>query len=188
MSHHLIQELVKVASNERSCQILLPYQANIIGKAEKRIQAQEQRLNEARENIQSLSDIEQKFLQAMELEILRWKYLIRVYNSTRLKKIQLLVEKLITPNQEELSEVEWEFCVNFQKAFSTALGDETIDFSPEEKDTSPFVFFKAIRDIGPRLLSNSQTNEVMNITKNSINLARLQHVLPLVEDDSATFI
>ena len=105
MSHHLIQELVKVASNERSCQILLPYQANIIGKAEKRIQAQEQRLNEARENIQSLSDIEQKFLQAMELEILRWKYLIRVYNSTRLKKIQLLVEKLITPNQEELSEV-----------------------------------------------------------------------------------
>lgn len=188
MSHHLIQELVKIAGNERSCPILLPYQQNIISKAEKRIKAQEQRISEARENIQALSEIEHKFLHIMELEILRWKYLIRVYHSTRLKKIQELVEKLIIPNKDELCEVEWEFCLNFQKAFSAALGDENVEFTSEEKDMSPFVFFKALTNIGPRLLSDSETNEVMDISENSINLARLHHVIQLVDENNAAFI
>lgn len=188
MSHHLIDELVKIVGNERSCPMLLKYQSNIIGKAENRIKSQEQKLSEVKENIQSLSDIEQKFSQAMELEILRWKYLIRVYNSTRIKKIQNLIEKLIIPDHDDLSETEWEFCVNFQKAFSNALGTEDTEFTPEEKDMSPFVFFKALRDVGPRLLSSSETNEVMDISKNSINLARLQHVMELVNEGSAAFI
>ena len=181
------QELIQTVGNERASPLLLPYHEEVIEAANAQLRAQEEKVEQIKENLPNLDEIQQKFVQAMELEILRWKYLIRVYMTTRFKKIQALVGKLIIPIQTKLTETEWTFCQSFQESMSLALGGAT-EFTDEEEDLTPFVFFKALVDMDSMLLSSLETNEAIDIQKNQIYFARLEHVLPLVNDGRAALL
>ena len=180
------QDLIHTVSNERCSPLLLPYKEEVIDAVLEQIEAQKKLVEELKQ--QQHENIHHKMCQAMELEILRWSYLIRVYLTTRFKKIQTLVGKLVVPIKDKLTRPEWEFCVDYQQAIEAALAGNEIEFTEEEEDLKPFVFFRALRDMGPTLFSSSETNEAMEIQKNQIYFARLEHVKPYIKDGRVVLV
>ncbi|OHS96131.1 Synthetic lethal mutants of dpb11-1 five family protein [Tritrichomonas foetus] len=182
------KELIRVVSNERSCPLLLEYNADVVDSVAESIKAQQAIVQDLKEKLSTLDEIHQKFVQAMELEIFRWSYLIRVYMITRFKKIQSLIGRLIIPMENKLTNNERNFCINYEEALSAGLDESNLAFSEEIEDLSPFVFFRALKDKGPTLLSSSETNETMEIFKDQIYFARLEHVKPLIDQREAVLI
>lgn len=170
-----------IVSNERSTSVLLRYEHEIIEETKEVMRAQTQQVNTMKQEMANLDAVQRKFCQAMELELLRWKYLLQTYHSTRFKKIQTLIAQLVRPDDEKLSDAERSFCNNLQDAVEAAVIDSTVEFTMEEEDLSGFVFFKALEEIHGIQLSGTETDEPMNIERNQICFARFGKIKGLVE-------
>lgn len=175
-----------IVSNERSSPVLLSYEEEIISEAKEVIGAQAQQVSTMKQQMAELDPVQRKFCQAMELEVIRWKYLLQTYHSTRFKKIQTLIAQLTRPLDQKLSVAERAFCDNLQAAVEAAVIDSTVEFNEEREDeedgSSAFVFFKALDSISGIQLSGTETNEPMDIEKNQICFARFSKIRRLVED------
>ena len=170
-----------IVSNERSTPVLLSYEEEIIEEAKEVINAQAQQISAMKQQMANLDPVQRKFCQAMELEVLRWKYMLQTYHSTRFKKIQTLIAQLVRPFDVKLSVAERAFCDNLQAAVEAAVIDSSVEFTMEEEDLSGFVFFKALEDIHGIQLSGTETDEPMNIERNQICFARFGKIRDLVE-------
>ncbi|KAH0785582.1 Synthetic lethal mutants of dpb11-1 five family protein [Histomonas meleagridis] len=184
----LVSRFINAVSNERSTTLLLPYQQELVEEINEVMQNQKGVINTLKEQMNELDAIQQKFCQAMELEMLRWNYLMQVYFTARLKKIQLSVSKMVIPIAEKLSPAEAKFCGEFATIFKTALGDTALEFTQEEEDLSSFVFFKSLVDAGSTLLSSNATNEVVDLKKNQIYFARIEHVKSLLDEEKIVLL
>lgn len=135
--------LTAIVSNERSAAVLLPYESTIIDEVQRTIEEQEGRVKGLELNMESLDEIQVRFCQAMQLEVLRWKYMVQTYHSTRFKKIQGMVTQLMIPTQNKLCPAERSFCESIARSVEGAVGTGSVEFRSEEEDLSGFVFFQA---------------------------------------------
>lgn len=184
----LVGRLLNAVSNERSTTLLLPYQEDLLDEVKEIMEKQNTIIESYNERIQDLDKTQQIFCQAMELEVLRWRYLIQVYLTARLKKIQAMVGNMVIPIKEKLSEAEASYCAEFAIIFKNALGETELDFSQEDEDLSSFVFFKPLVDAGSTLISSNATNEIVDLKKDQIYFARLEHVKSLLDDEKVVLL
>lgn len=184
----LVGRLLNAVSNERSTTILLPYQEDLLEEVKEIMDKQHDIIENFNERIQDFDKTQQIFCQAMELEELRWKYLVQIYLTSRLKKIQSMVGNMVIPIKEKLSEAEANYCAEFAIIYKNALGETELDFTQEEEDLSSFVFFKPLADAGAALLSSNSTNEIVDLKKDQIYFARLEHVKSLLDDEKIVLL
>ena len=173
--------LLGIVGNERCSPALLPYEGEITSEAEAAIKRQQERVDKLESDLQSLDEVQLKFVKAMQLEILRWNYLLQTYHSTRFRKIQTLMAQMTVPTPDNLSDAEAAFCRRLGEAIQAALEGGNRDFAPESGDCSGFVFFKALEDIGQMELSSYATSEPIDVRKNQICFARFEKVKVLLD-------
>jgi hypothetical protein len=181
MAGALFTRLLRVVGNERSSPALLNYEKDIVSEIQTAISSQKSHLQSLQDLMPTLSDTDRKLSQAKELELLRWDYVLRIYHATRFKKIQTLVGQMILPVTERLSVPEQAFSENLARAIEAALPERACEFSEDPEDLSAFVFFQAIEDLGPTLLSSSATAEAVPLERNQIYFARLEHIKHLLD-------
>jgi len=172
----MMTALLRVVGNERSSPILLSYESDIVQTISDQIAEQERSIQQIKESLGTRTDIPQKFCQAMELEVLRWNYVLHVYHSTRFKKIQALMSQMKLPMDIKLSPPEKAFCETLGRAIDAALSGGGSEFTEETEDLSSFVFFRPLEDIEPTLLSQSETAEAIPLQHGQTYFARLAHV------------
>jgi hypothetical protein len=175
-----MKHFLRIVGNERCSSPLLSYEADVVRQVHDLVSAQKSKLQQLKTRMTTLSDIERRFSHAMELEVLRWNYVLRIYHAARFKKIQALLGKLILPVVGQLSDFERTFSENLVRAIKAAMPGEC-EFTPDSEDQSAFVFFQAIEDLGPTLLSASSTSEAVPLQHNQIYFARLEHIRHLLD-------
>jgi hypothetical protein len=173
--------LLRIVGNERSSPALLPYEGDIVQEIQTVVSMQKSRVQALQDQMVSLSDIDRKLSQAMELELLRWNYVLRVYHATRFRKIQTLIGQMLTPVTERLSGPERVFAESLSRAVEVALPGSACEFTEDPDDMSAFVFFQATEDLGPTLLSSSATAEAVPLARSQIYFARLEHIKHLLD-------
>jgi hypothetical protein len=180
--------LLAIVGNERCSPVLLAYEFEIVNEIQSVVQNQSNQIAAMKQEGANLDQIQHKFCQAMELEVLRWKYVLQVYHSIRFKKIQALVGSMSLPTEAKLSDPETAFAVSLAQAVRTALGCEDTAFKEEVENLSAFVFFRPLDDIGSTLLSDSATDEAVSLRRGQIYFARFAHVRPFLDDRRAVLV
>ena len=184
-----VHAFLKIVSNEKCSPTLLPYYKNFIDELESVLQEKEEEIQTSKRQV-PYNSIEIKFLEAQELELLRWKYFLRCYHEARMKKIQMILGKMQRPNDEYMSLAERRYCDTIIPSMAAAFGSEFSpeSFKPAPDDLSSFVFFEALDNIGDTLLSDSTTNQPLNITTGTFYFSRFQHVQPFVEEGKVMLV
>ena len=199
----LLGALIRAAGNERNSPGLLEYRRELIDRVNARISEQVSEIQSQREELKQTASgfdrasvlLKSNILNAMELETIRWKFYLRVYLTSRFKKIQSMLMGMVTPQLDLLSDAELEFTNQFKELISETL--KTADPSSEEKivfqDDIPtrenqFVFFQPLRDIGPYQLSSLSDAETTNVVKGQVYYARYDIVRPLLDSNEVFLV
>lgn len=180
--------LLAIVSNERCAPALLPYEEEVIAETEETIKQQSEQVQKLESDLQSLDEVQLRFMQAMQLEILRWKYLVQTYHSTRFKKIQTMMAQMIIPDPDHLSEAEAGFCRKLGDAIQAALEGGGLGFQRESEECTGYVFFKALEDLNRIVLSSVETHEPQDVRKGQIYFARFDKVKPWLDDRSVMLL
>jgi hypothetical protein len=183
-----LRALLTVVGNERSSAMLFDYESQGVAAVKEQIARQETSIEELKKSLGTSNDIRQRFVQAMELEVLRWNYVLHAYHTTRFRKIQSLVSQMLIPTESKLSPPEKAFCQSLSLAFETAMEGGAATFLEETEDFSGFVFFQPVVDMGATLLSQSPTAEALPLKHTDIYLSRLEHVRELRESGKIVLI
>jgi hypothetical protein len=176
-----LARLLRAAGNERCAPALLAYDADVVRDVQEAVAAQKSRIQQMQQSLAALSDVERRLSQAMELEVLRWSYALRVYHASRFKKIQNLVGQMLLPVAARLSPPEQAFAESLAAAIEAAIPGRAAEFAEDPEDLSAFVFFQALEDLGPTLLSASATAEAVPLERGQIYFARLEHIRHLLD-------
>lgn len=178
MSHRIIRKFIRVVGNEKCSPVLLPYETEIIAEIETMVKDKSEMIENFKQNMAGLPQIQIKMSQAMELEILRWNYLLQLYHSTRFHKIQSLVGQMKKPASEHLSPIENQFVTNLIEAYDAAMSSSLTENNWYESNGDPnkFVFFKSLKHFHSEQMSSNETSEPIEIPEKTIGFAHFYKV------------
>jgi len=184
----LINRLIHVTSNEKSCDILLPHEEELMNEVKDLISRQSERIRDGQDKSRQLPEIQQKMYQAMELELLRWKYLVRTYYSVRFQKITTSLGKTVIPIPDNLYRAEAVFCEEVTRAITKAFHPSEPYFTLEDDTTESYVFFIALKNVGSVLLSQEYTEEEVELAEGSVYFAKFKVIKKFLQDGSVQLI
>lgn len=195
------KELIKILSNEKSIKKLLPFNSEIIEQVSARIKQKEEQIEIVKKNISEKSqnlttslnssynlDVQRRMINASELDLLRWKFLVKSYYITRFNKIKVMLSNLIIPSTDKLCDVETQFCEKLAQAMDNATPFETLQFQNEDDNDNEYVFFKALENIGIASLGADETLEGVDIRKGQIYFSKFEYVREFYESGSIILI
>lgn len=176
---------LKIWSDERSSEALLPYRGDIVDLISALIKEKESSLDSSSEPLDSVGLLVQG---AVQMEILRWQYLLESYISCRFRKIQRQAGQLTIPPIELMSPAEKEFCKKLMLAFKAAEEPSKPGFAVlEEPDCN--VFFSVINDIGDVDLSGNQSGERIAMLKTgSVHFTALSSIQRYLDQGDVALI
>ena len=195
------KELIKILSNEKSIKKLLPFNSEIIEQVNARIKQKEEQIENIKRSISEGSqnattslnltynlDVQRRMINVSELDLLRWKFLVKSYYITRFNKIKIMLSNLIIPSTDKLCDVETQFCEKLAQVMNNAAPFETLQFQEENDNDNEYVFFKALENIGIASLGADETSEGIDIRKGQIYFSKFEYVREFYESGSIVLI